>query len=100
MDRWHAFWPARYNLLESYPESYAYGISGDKDLADGHHCNIWYIDWNEHATLRIISSHSEEITSIACRSFVASAIKLSGFEMKKSLSKASNSYLQATSVYH
>ncbi|CAG9309951.1 unnamed protein product [Blepharisma stoltei] len=62
-------------LLESYPESFAFDTSGNEGLVGTRHCNIWYIDWNEHATLRIISSHSQEITSIACRGFIASASK-------------------------
>lgn len=62
-------------LLEGNVESLAFNSTGNEGLVGTHQCTIWYIDWQEHGTLRIISSHAREITCIASRNLIASASK-------------------------
>ena len=60
-------------LLDGEAVGMSFDKSGDEGVVSTNQSTIWFLNWEEGDTIRILSSHSESITSIAGNSRIASA---------------------------
>lgn len=57
-------------LLDGYCTSLSFEYLGNEGLVATHKGTIWYINWTESATIRIITGHTKEITSLYANSLI------------------------------
>jgi WD40 repeat protein len=62
-------------LLDGYSTSLSFDHLGNEGLVATHKGTIWYINWLESATIRIVSGHVKEITSLYADSVIVTSAK-------------------------